>query len=111
MSDVKTFFDVENIRHYVNIIKKEIEKLELEGVSDSFDFELHIMETFPEFYQSNPFLVKKLCKRDDISILYRMLDNLDQVDKGNKSLASVELNLGQELADQYLGPVLNKNSK
>ena len=49
--------------------------MELAGKSDSFDFELEIMTQFPDFYQAHPFLVKKLCKRDDISMLYKMLDN------------------------------------
>jgi hypothetical protein len=37
-----------------------------------------------------------------------MLDNLEQVEKGNKSLASVEHTLGDELANKFLYPSLNK---
>ena len=40
-----------------------------------------------------------------------MLNNLEKVESGEKSLASVELNLGNKLANQYLYPVLQKNKK
>ena len=69
---------------------------------------MDILETFPEFYQSHPFLVKKLCKRDNLTMLDKMLGELEKVEEGNKSLAGVELRLGDELANQYLYPVINK---
>ena len=50
--------------------------MEKEGVNDAFEYEMKIMETHPGFYQSNPFLVKKLCKKEDISMLYKMLESL-----------------------------------
>ena len=85
--------------------------LELSGKSDLFEIELEVMTKYPEFYEGHPFLVKKLCKRDDISMLFKMLDNLDKVDNGTKSLATVELTLGEELADKYLYPVVGKPNK
>lgn len=101
----------------INVIKMEVEKinllisnLELQGKTEPFDFELEIMTQYPEFYDKYPFLVKKLCKRDDISMLYKMFDNIDKIEKGEKSMSSVELNLGEELANTYLYPSL-KNKK
>jgi len=55
-----------------------------------------------------PFLVKKICKQDDLSTLYVMFDNLEKVEKGEKTLAGVELNLGTQLANQYLYPNIKK---
>ncbi len=107
--ELKTSFDIIWIRENVKSISKKINEMELKGISDPFDFEMEIMELYPEFYQSNPFLVKKLCKRQDLSMLEKMLDQLEKVEKGNKSLASVEFTLGEELANQYLYPVVNKN--
>jgi hypothetical protein len=106
--ELKTSFEVFIIKQNVNSINDKIKEMETNGISDPFDMELAIMESHPDFYQSNPFLVKKLCKRDDISFLYKMLENLEKVENGDMSLASVELNLGQELKKQYLDPVLNK---
>ena len=53
-------------------------------------------------------IVKKLCKRDDISMLYKMFENLNEVESGNKTLDNVELNLGEDLAQSYLYPCLKK---
>lgn len=106
--ELKTSFDTIWIRENVKNIRNRINQMELEGKSDPFDFEMDILETFPEFYQSHPFLVKKLCKRDDLTMLNKMLGELEKVESGDKSLAGVELRLGDELANQYLYPVINK---
>jgi hypothetical protein len=107
----ENIFDLIKVKEHIRLIDAHIKKMELDGVTQAFDFELDIMTTFPEFYDSYPFLVKKLCKRDDVSMLYKMLDNLDMVEKGTKSLANVELNLGEELAQKFLYPAINKNKK
>ena len=60
------------------------------------------METYPNFYQEYPFLVKKVCKKEDISMLFKMLGLLDNISKGHDNLTNVENNLGQELANEYL---------
>lgn len=106
--ELKSSFDINWVKQNVQEISNKIKELELQGKSDSFEFEMIFLESHPEFYQLHPFLVKKLCKRDDLSMLYKMLDNLEKVENGNKSFATVELKLGQELADQYLHPVINK---
>jgi hypothetical protein len=109
--ELKTTYDIIWIRENVKIISDKINEMELEGKTDPFDFEMAIIESHPEFYQSHPFLVKRLCKRGNMCMLYKMLDQLEKVESGNKSLAGVELNLGEELANQYLYPVVNKNKK
>ena len=106
--ELKSDFKVDFIKICVDQVNKVIEKMEENGNIDPFDLELKIMETHPEFYQEHPFLVKKLCKKEDISMLYKMLDNLSHVENGEKSLASVELNLGNELANKYIYPKINK---
>ena len=106
--ELKTTFDILMIKQTITEIDESINKMESEGKTDSFDWELEIMTQFPDFYQSHPFLVKKLCKRDDISILYKMLDSLQQVENGTQSLAGVELNLGTQLANKFVYPNLKK---
>ncbi len=108
---LKSSFDIDWIKNNIKSIIDKINSMEMEGVTDPFEFEMTILESYPEFYQSHPFLVKKVCKRGDLSMLYKMLDQLEKVETGNKSLAGVELNLGEELANQYLYPVVNKNKK
>ena len=94
--------------HLLKNKPKNIKKMELDGKKDVFEFELELLEVFPEFYDKYPFLVKKLCKRGDLSILYKMIDNLEQIENGDKSMASVEMNLGQDLANKFLYPSLKK---
>ena len=65
---------------------------------------LKILELYPEFYDNYPFLVKKLCKNQDITMLYTMLEKLNQIEKGNSTLENVERNLGEQLAEKYLYP-------
>jgi hypothetical protein len=107
--ELKTSFDLIFVNENVKSISEQINKMMLKGISEPFDLELEIMESHPEFYQTHPFLVKKLCKREDLSMLNKMLEQLQKVESGNKSLSGVELNLGEELANEYLYPVVNKN--
>ena len=38
-----------------------------------------------------------------------MINLLEEVNKGNKTLESVEYNLGEELAEKFLYPVIKNN--
>jgi hypothetical protein len=106
--ELRDNFRINSIKKIVTEIQQVIETLEKKGISDPFEFEMKIMESHPGFYQSNPFLVKKLCKKEDISMLYKMLESLHKVETGDQTLASVEMNLGNELANKYIYPNLNK---
>ena len=104
----KLVYNVNWIKENVFLIKNEIYKMKSEGKTDPFDYEMYILTNYEEFYQSHPFLVKKLCKCDDTSMLTKMLDQLNIVEAGDKYLSNVEYDLGEELANQYLYPVVNK---
>jgi hypothetical protein len=106
--ELKINFNITWIKDHVNKIQDKIATMELEGQTNPFDFEMAMIELYPDFYDAHPFLVKKLCKGGDLSILYKMLNQLENVESGNKSLAGVELRLGEELANQYLYPHINK---
>ena len=106
--ELKTNFEVQTIKQTVTEINEAIKSMEKQGKSDPFDFELEIMTQYPEFYQAHPFLVKKLCKRDDITMLFKMLDSLQAVQDGQQSLTSVEMNLGAQLANKFVYPNLKK---
>ena len=72
-------------------------------------FDESILDKYPDFYQSYPFLVKKVCKGDNLDELEVMFNKLRLIESGERSLASVELKYGQELKTQYLDPVIKKN--
>jgi hypothetical protein len=100
-----------NTRQKVDEIIKLISNLRQEGLTDPFDLEMKILDSYPEEYDRFPFMIKKLCREEnqDLSFLYKMLDMLEDVNKGNKSLASVEYSLGEELANKYLYPAIKKD--
>lgn len=102
---MENIFNVLLIRETIKQIDTKIKEM---GNKNPFEMELEIMTLFPEFYDSHPFLVKKLCKRDDLTMLYKMLSQLEEVETGSRSLSTVELTLGEELAQQYLYPVVGK---
>lgn len=106
---VRSTFNISYIKENINKLKETIEIMKSQGKNDILDHELEIMHTFPEFYNSYPFLVKKLCKGGDLNMLNTMFQNLEKVESGERSLAGVELKLGKELASQYLDPVVNDN--
>ena len=98
-------FNLNTVKEKINQINKYINS---QGNKEVFQIEMELMDKYPEFYEKYPFLVKKLCKKDDISMLYTMIENLESIEKGDTSMASVEYNLGNKLADKYLKPVLDK---
>lgn len=87
----------------LNIILNYIKEINLQ---DSFEIELNILEKFPDFYEKYPFIVKKISKNEDITMLYTMLDKIQQVQENNTSMTNVEKELGETLANKYLYPVL-----
>ena len=101
-------FNLNFIRETILNIKNEINEIKKSGNNNILEHELEIMNKYSDFYDAYPFLVKKLCKGDDLDMLDNMFKNLEKVETGESSLASVELNLGNKLAKQYLHPNINK---
>ena len=44
---------------------------------------LTVINLYPDFYDKYPFLVKKICKRDDLTILYKIRRRLQSVNSMN----------------------------
>lgn len=111
METLKTDFKVDDIRTTITKIQARIEDMKKAGVNDAFEFEMDIMTNLPDFYHEYPFLVKTLSSGRDTMYLHKMLDSLENVQKGNTSLAHTEYTLGNELADKFINPVINKDNK
>jgi hypothetical protein len=102
-------FNINFIKDNINKINEIINEMKSQGNTNIVDHELEVLNRYPDFYQSYPFLVKKVCKGDYIQMLETMFSNLEQVESGNKTLESVEYKLGQKLASQYLDPTVKDN--
>jgi hypothetical protein len=102
-----------DIRNTVNVIINKVYELRQNGITDSFELELYFIDNMTEYYETYPHLIKRLCREEkqDNSFLYKMIYNLEQINKGNKIMSEVELELGNELAEKHLYPVLEKMKK
>ena len=99
-----------SVRDMVNEINIKVAEYYKVPNSDPYVIELNILEQYPDFYDKYPFLVKKICKGEDLTILYKMIDNIDLVNKGEDNIKDVERRLGEELAEIYLHPNDSKKS-
>ena len=101
---------MKKIEQNLEIFKLRLDQLRLGGIDDPFDLEMDIMNTMPDFYENFPSIVKRLCreKDQDNTYLYKMISLLKDVEKGERSLSGVELTLGNELAEKFVYPVVNK---
>jgi hypothetical protein len=99
--------NLDAIKSTIVLIQKVLDKMISEGKTNAYENELTILELYPEFYNSYPFLVKKICKQQDITMLFHMLEKLDEIKEGNITLEKVEYDLGQQLYKKYVTTTKN----
>ena len=98
------------LRNKVNTIINKVSELRTNGITDPFELEMYFIDNMIEYYDLYPHLIKRLCREEnqDNSYLYKMLNGLEQVSKGQTSMTEVETPLSYELANKFLYPVLDK---
>lgn len=101
---------IEIIEKQLNQVMQRLKALRTMGIEDPFDLEMDFMNNMPEFYEEFPSIIKRLCREEnqDNTYLFKMMSLLKQVEQGNTSLGAVELSLGNELAEKFVYPVVNK---
>jgi hypothetical protein len=98
---------IDKLKLDIKTIKDKIEECKKKKFT-TFDTEMCIMTELPEQYDSYPWLIKMFSKCKDneyesyILYLTKMVTSLESVAKGESTLASVEMKLGQELYDKYV---------
>jgi len=97
------------IKKNIVILKEKIKECKEKGITTPFDIEMTVLTELPEIYDDHHSLVKRLSKSEDDTILNKFLEQIEEVIKGNQSLASTELKLGLELKKQFVDPILEKN--
>lgn len=107
--------NINEIKNNIQQLEQHVKELKKQGVVDSFDLEMKLIELMPEFYDLYPSIVKRFCREDadkqDNTYLFKMLGLIEQVKTGEKSLASIEMNLGEELAQKFVYPIVNNLEK
>ena len=101
---------IDFVEKQIELMMERLKALRNMGINDPFDLEMDFMNNMPEFYEQYPSIIKRVCRDEnqDNTYLYKMINLLKQVEQGNTSLGAVELTLGNELADKFVYPVVNK---
>lgn len=107
MSDI----DVNHIKQSIATIKKFVADHEKIGIKNPSDLQILFSKAHQSIYDKYATVVKTICRKDDLTFLDKMIQSLEQVDKGKKSMKEVSNNLGEELAGKYLYPKVGKNDK
>lgn len=100
--------NVQEMKNKIESIKEKISELVQENKT-KVDIEMYFLENDSEFYEKYPYLIKKLVKGGSLDFLDEMLNNLEKIENGEQTMASTELKLGEDLANKYLYPKVNKD--
>jgi len=106
-----SFEDPELIKKYIREIKKftDLDVYKQIKLNDKMQYLFALREIFPSFAEEHPFLFRKIVMGDDLTFLYKMLDNIDKINSGELTQQAVEASLGNELANVYIHPALAAN--
>jgi hypothetical protein len=99
-----------SLRENVNTIIKLINDYRNKGIKDDFELEMLILNNYPELYEEYPAIIKRLCREEnqDNTILFQMIEQLENIEKGETTMEKVEKELGEELAEKFVYPLVKK---
>jgi len=92
------------ILNYVKLIQWKISSQEMKNLKENNYklYETKISDYVPKFKEEYPFLFKTIINGDDLQILNMYLDNMCDIESGNKTLNEVRNNLGMFLHKKYV---------
>ena len=89
------------IKISINTIKTIIKNIQLKGINTAADKEDYFWKNHPDMMNRFTFLISQLCSDINSPMLNIMLNQLEQVEKG-QSLDDADKQIGQKLASVYL---------
>jgi hypothetical protein len=103
---------IDKVKTDVTTIRNKVIECQKKNLS-KFDIEMTLMTELPELYSDYPWLIKSFSRSASVDEFMKMINkmfaNLETVDRGDETLAAVEMKLGQELFDHYIGDKIPKN--
>ena len=90
-----------DLKKDIELIKNKIKECRDKNMTKDFDIEMAVMTDLPEQYNQYPWLIKRLSKTNNEEYLEKFVSALESVAKGESTLASVELKLGEELKNKF----------
>ena len=103
--------NITDLKKDIELIKNKIKECRDKNITKDFDIEMVVMTDLPEQFNQYPWLIKRLCKSNNDEYLEKFVNALESVAKGESTLASVELKLGEELKNKFFDPILEKNKQ
>lgn len=98
---------VDELKNVINNIKNIIKDLENKEINDLKARENYFWDNHGELMNRYPFLVSQLCSSNDDSMLDYMLNQIEQMEKGNKTNKETDVQVGQKIVDTYVKPVID----
>ena len=89
------------IKTSINTIKTIIKNIQLKGINTAAEKEDYFWKNHPDMMNRFTFLISQLCSDINSPMLNIMLNQLEQVEKG-QSLDEADKQIGQKLASVYL---------
>jgi hypothetical protein len=91
--------NVKELRSIINRIKNINIKNYSKTLEEKEDY---FFKNHSDIMNNYPFLVSQVCSGNDLDKLEYMLNNLEQIEKGNSSKNEVDKVIGERLADEYV---------
>lgn len=101
------------VKECVSVLLKQKEKYLTSKLMSELEFNQKMGTLFPSFIENYGAIYKIVIKNDDISMLYKMLDDIFAICNGKKDFEDVRTNLGNVLAKKYIPKSIldSKNNK
>lgn len=97
---------VQKLQTFVNT--NEMQELK---INNNELFKYRIETEFTEFSQSYPTIVKKIMLGDNLKYLDKMIDAMASINNKKSTREDVEKTLGEELAEEFIYPLVNDKKK
>ena len=93
----------EELRTKIEIIQKIINQVRKDQqFTNNDEIENYFWENHSNLMNSYPFLVSQLISSNDLSMLNTMIEQLEEIENGNKTQNEVDIEIGEKLADKYI---------
>ena len=83
----------------IEIIINELDEKQIYGLEKREDYFFKYHEDIMKLY---PFLVSQLCSTTDNSMLEVMLEELEEIEKGEQTNEKADASIGEKLANTYI---------
>jgi hypothetical protein len=98
--------ELQMIKECVSLILKQKERLLTSNKMNELEFHIKMEELFPSFIKNYGAIYKMVVKSNDLTLLYSMINNMNDVCNGDKKFEDVRSNFGSILTDKYVPPEL-----